>query len=107
MMPAPSAAQFKIPPALYPIRILQDKFDGEYSGGRWIAYVDDRKSRDDDVWNGSQAGFDRGWTTGDTDEVATRRFWTEEVAGKWWIAVGDTPNDAVTALLAKALGERP
>jgi hypothetical protein len=92
----------KIPAAMRPIRILQDRFNGRYSGGRWIAYIDDNEGRDDDVVNGSQSGFDKGYRTGDTPAVCAKRFWSEEVADAWWIAVGDTPNDAVVALIAKA-----
>jgi hypothetical protein len=96
-----SAPAFKIPRALWPIKILQDNFDGKYSGGRWIAYADDGHGRDDDIWNGSQAGCDRHWKPGESVETVAERFW-EKIRGEWWVGVGDTPNDALAALLAKA-----
>ena len=98
------SGSFNIPHALRPIRILQDGMDGKYSKGLWIAYVDNRDDRDDLVWNGSQAGYDPGYKAGDTRTICTERFWANE-GQSWWIAVGDTPDDAVRALLAKALAK--
>jgi hypothetical protein len=95
-----------IPAALWPIKVLQDKFGGKYCGGPWIAYADNREDRDDTVWNESQAGYDREWKKGETAEVVAARFW-KRCGSKWWIAVGKTPNEAVENLIRKGIKAAP
>jgi hypothetical protein len=86
----------EIPRSLWPIRVLQDQWGGKLSGGKWIAYHDDQAGRDDTVWNESQ-----------TRKGNAATFWTKvkhaPIHDFWWIAVGDTPNKAVEALVLKAL----
>ena len=86
----------KIPTALWPIKVLQDHWGGKFSGGKWIAYHD-QGGHDDLVWNDSQTGA-----------RAAKIFWKKVIAAGdahefWWIAVGETPDKAVEALVTKAL----
>ena len=87
-----SDALKRIPPSLWPVKVLQDGFDGKFSGGEWIAYSDDQEERDDTIWNETQC---------DTQKAAA--FWRDEGRATDWVAVGDTPDHAVEALLAKVL----
>ena len=87
-----------VPPSLWPVRVISDGFDGKFSGGPWIAYFDDGDhGRDDEIWNFSQC-----------DPQKAAAFWKEAATAdheqvEQWIAVGETPNEAVETLLDKAL----
>ncbi len=83
----------------YPVAILEDRYSGSWSGGKWIAvacadnYAPGEsldalrtRSREEFVWGGSH-----------DETVRTMSFW-EEARGITWIAVGDTPDEGVDAL---------
>lgn len=90
-----------VPPHLYPVAVLEDRYGGTYSGGAWIALalvkmpqpsalvlhgvVDER-----DAWG---------------DDIEAAEFWGlhRDYA---WIAVGNTPDEAMAALIAKAEAPR-
>ena len=77
----------------YPIAIVQDRYTGVYSGGRWLAIACAT-----DLVDGGQTrvGFclksDHGPSASD---VEAGSFW---VAPPSWIAVGDTPEEALANL---------
>ena len=75
----------------YPIAIVPDRYTGVYSGGIWLAI-----SKADSPYNGqSRANFvlNEG-PHGDDSEAA--EFWAEPPD---WIAVGDSPQEALDRLL--------
>ncbi len=77
--------------ATYPIAIVQDRYTGVYSGGTWLAI-----STADSPYNGqSRANFvlNEG-PHGDDSEAA--EFWANPPD---WIAVGDSPQEALDRLL--------
>jgi len=75
---------------MWPIRIYQDRYGGSYSGGGWVAvHMDNKTMEISDIENGILGG-----------DVEVREFWIT-VADANWIAVGQTPNDALAALQAK------
>lgn len=84
----------------YPIVIIQDRYGGAYSKGKWIAIAD----ADDHV---DECGASGPW---DSSDVPCFTFWTS-VREAWesspqlglfdWIAVGQTPDEALANLLKK------
>ncbi len=81
----------------YPIVVMQDRYNGSYSGGRWLAVAE--ASELVDVTN-TRAQFclvsDDGPSGGD---IEARIFWENPPK---WIAVGATPDEAIKALEADA-----
>ena len=77
--------------AAYPVAILQDRYGGGYSGGTWIAI------RNADT---PERGTDRlSWVAEDGpsgNDVDAADFWQQPPP---WIAVGETPDAALTHLL--------
>ena len=67
--------------------IIADRYAGSYSGGQWLAIDEPDDLRLADVESGAQG----------SDAVA-RAFWAHEPD---WIAAGDTPNAALSLLIAK------
>lgn len=77
---------------LYPVVIIQDRYHGVYAGGLWIAIAeaegdDDSRERVDLVWAGAL----------DTD-IPAMTFWKDHQHSPW-IAVGDTPDQALKNLV--------
>lgn len=82
---------------LYPVVILQDRYSGAYSGGAWLAIAEASEIYEgmtraayclsDDVPGPS------------ADDSGTLEFWSD--APPDWIAPGNTPDEALAALLAK------
>src|SRR5882762_11693790 len=71
---------------MWPIRIYQDRYGGSYCGGGWVAvHMDNKTMEISDIENGILGG-----------DVEVREFWIT-VAHANWIAVGQTPNDALAA----------
>ena len=74
----------------WPILLLEDRYMGTYSGGKWIA-----------IANGDQDGrfamVLRGAHDSDPDCVD---FWADHW-DLWWLAVGATPNEAMGNLIKK------
>lgn len=79
---------------LYPVVIVQDRYGGVYSGGYWIAIANaqapqGRSSRVDFVRNSGPGGSD----------LDAAGFWTRSPD---WLAVGDTPDEALAHLISGA-----
>lgn len=78
----------------YPVVIIEDRYGGGYSGGKWLA-IDAAEAME----NGSYRIIriiEGGPHGSDTEAMM---FWK---APPDWITVGDFPNDALAALAAKA-----
>lgn len=82
-------------PDSYPIAVIQDRYDGAYSGGAWLAIANAREPFDDTATRASWC-LRNGPHGGDTDAML---FW-EEPPG--WIAAGTTPDEAIAKLAEKA-----
>ena len=71
--------------SLWPIAIIEDRYMGTYSGGKWIAIAnwreDSRLELIEDEGNGG--------------DCEARDFWYEPPS---WAAVGDTPDAALAKL---------
>jgi len=83
-------------PDWHPIVLIQDRYGGCYSGGPWLALVQ-ASEQVDSVNNRAQfclKGFD-GPYGGD---VEAAQFWSDPPS---WIAVGSTPDEALSALSQK------
>lgn len=79
--------------SIYPIVIMEDRYTGAYSGGRWIAIA----KADELTGKVTRLAlcFKDGPSGGDPIAL---RFW-DDAPG--WLAVGNTPNEARDALLHK------
>jgi hypothetical protein len=82
-----------IPSQAYPIIILQDRYQGVYSGGGWIACCEA-----DELHDGSprHEWLIQSGPNGDDTEAAT--FWANAPD---WVAAGVSPDLAVASLLNK------
>jgi hypothetical protein len=85
----------EIPNALYPVVVVQDRYQGVYSGGQWLAIA---------VADTPECGMPRtswalefGPSAGD---VEAAMFW---VGAPDWIAPGRTPDSAIESLIAKSI----
>ena len=79
---------------LHPIMVLQDRYGGCYSGGRWLAI------READRLENGAYRVVRCLEGGPSDEdIEAREFWTNPPS---WIAAGQTPDEAVAALIARS-----
>lgn len=83
----------------YPTALLQDRYGGTYSGGLWIAVAEG--DRHGEVLRDfiSRSG---GW--GD-DRDAADFWWSGE--DRPWLAVGDTPEEALANLRLKLERMKP
>jgi len=74
----------------YPIAVFEDRYQGTYSQGRWLAV----SQADTPVGRVNRAGWllDNGPFG---DDVEAMEFWCAPPA---WIAVGDTPEQAIAHL---------
>jgi hypothetical protein len=73
----------------YPIMIFEDRYMGAYSKGKWIAVAEaDVDGRTEELCDGA-AG----------DDPDAMEFWHDPPA---WVAVGNTPNEALASLMQKA-----
>jgi hypothetical protein len=68
---------------LYPVTIIQDRYTGTYSGGRWLAFNLDPVDLPDGPFS---------------DDVTCFNFWTET---QMVIGIGDTPDEALESLKSK------
>lgn len=86
----------------WPVAIIEDRYSGAYSGGRWIAIAHadclDGPTTSDDIALtrinfivGEEGGMP-GPFDGDSDAML---FWTDPPD---WVAVGDTPDQALMNL---------
>ena len=77
----------------YPIAIVQDRYTGVYSGGRWLAIACAT-----DIVDGNQTRVDFCLVSDDGpsgSDVEAGSFW---VSPPSWIAVGNTPEEALANL---------
>jgi hypothetical protein len=77
-------------PDLYPVAVVEDRYGGTYSGGRWLAIA-----QADRLENGAYRivrCLEDGPHGDDGDAMA---FWSDPPG---WIACGDTPDEAVRKL---------
>ena len=77
----------------YPIAIVQDRYTGVYSGGRWLAIACAT-----DIVDGNQTRVDFCLVSDDGpsgSDVEAGSFWIDPPS---WIAVGDTPDKALEKL---------
>ncbi len=80
----------EIPNALYPVIVVQDRYQGVYSGGKWLAIA---------VADTVECGLPRAsWVLKfgpGAGDVEAAMFW---VSAPDWIAAGTTPDAALNAL---------
>ena len=85
----------------YPIAIVQDRYTGVYSGGRWLAIAcatDLAIACATDIVDGSQTRVDLCLLSDDGpsgSDVEAGSFWVDPPS---WIAVGSTPEEALANL---------
>lgn len=77
----------------YPIIVMQDRYSGVYSGGRWLAIACATAAVDD---GGTRVEFCLNAPDGPSgSDVEAAGFW---VNAPEWIAVGGTPDEALEKL---------
>lgn len=86
----------ELPLALYPIAVVQDRYSGVYSGGPWLAVsranvTHEGQSRVDFMLSDGPHG----------DDCTAAEFWADAPD---WIAVGNSPNEALVRLLERLSG---
>jgi hypothetical protein len=87
------------PADTWPITIVQDRYSGVYSGGRWLAIA-----AADRLENGCYR-IVRCLENGPFgDDVEARSFWENPPN---WIAVGDSPDAALHALEVRLAAAAP
>jgi hypothetical protein len=83
----------------HPIIIVEDRYGGVYSDGKWIAVAKGTESCRDERW---QDNVDAIFEDALADDVTASNFWCEvrENPDKFfWIVVGNTPDNARQNLL--------
>ena len=78
----------------YPIAVIEDRYGGTYSGGKWIAVADFYASCGDALR--SRLGVVVDGAHG--DDLTAAEFGGEKPE---WCAVGNTPDEAIANLRAK------
>lgn len=79
---------YPIEQALWPIAIVQDRYQGTYTGGRWVAIPHaDYSSFDYTVWG---------------DDGSCMEWAFENIEGNKQVGVGDTPEEALSDLFLVA-----
>lgn len=82
---------------MYPVAILQDRYNGVYSGGAWVAVAD--FERQNEEGGKTRLQFVSEWIySGDPDAM---EFGSNILPGLNYVAVGDTPDKALEALRGK------
>lgn len=84
-----------ISPDLYPIVVVQDRYQGAYSNGEWLAVCN--AGRNEDGISRIDWLLEFGSGAGD---IEAADFWASPPS---WIAVGPTPDQAVANLIAKVV----
>ena len=76
--------------SLYPVMVVQDRYQGVYSGGRWLAVA----NADERQGLLSRGGWilENGPSGNDMDAAG---FWSDAYR---WIASGETPDEAIGKL---------
>lgn len=83
----------KIPDTLYPVVVVQDRYQGVYSGGAWLCVA----AADTMEGQLHRASWVLTFGPGSDDLIAAM-FWATAPS---WIASGRTPELAIDSLLAK------
>lgn len=83
----------RVPNELYPVFIIEDRYGGTYSKGKWIAMSEYDKNTFDFLQEGPH-----------NCDPEARDFWDNEAPKRSDIAVGNTPNEALNNLLGKMGG---
>lgn len=78
---------------LYPVAIVQDRYQSTYSNGEWLAVC--RAGENEDGISRISWLLEFGPGAGD---IEAADFWSSPPS---WIAVGPTPDQAVANLIAK------
>ncbi|HEX8484434.1 hypothetical protein [Sphingomonas sp.] len=81
---------------LYPIMVVEDRYQGVYSGGCWWAVA-----CADELLENKMRGQWLMENGPGSDDVTCGVFWSRPPP---WIAAGQSPDDAVASLVAKAHG---
>ena len=76
----------------YPIFVIQDRYGGIFSGGKWVAIANGTGH------DGGESRVQHYLGIAHGDNVDAMTFWAEPPD---WVASADTPNEAVNRLLAK------
>lgn len=79
---------------LWPIALIEDRYSGVYSGGRWLAIANANAEIERDGSRIQNVLFGDAYA----DDISAAGFWVETPE---WIAVGNTPDEALDALRAK------
>ncbi len=85
---------------LYPIAIIEDRYNGVYSKGKWVAIASSRFQMVAFVENCTNFEYLDNYGFGDDCEAD--KFWDTH-KDELWIAVGDTPDEALKNLVEKQL----
>jgi hypothetical protein len=80
----------------YPILIIQDRYGGVYSHGRWVAISQAFEESPEE----SESHLSILTNEGFGDDITASNFW-HDVSCIDWIAVGKTPDEALRALTEK------
>jgi hypothetical protein len=83
------------PPQTYPVILIQDRYNGVYSGGAWLAIG----AADENVDGVARVAWIMDGNGPAASDLDAALFWGEPAS---WIAVGDTPDEALANLIAKA-----
>lgn len=81
---------------LWPVAIIEDRYNGAYSGGRWLA-IAEADMPETGYTNRAAMVLEDGPHGDDTDAML---FWSDPPP---WIAAGISPDAACAALRAKML----
>lgn len=82
---------------LWPIAVIEDRYEGTYSKGDWLAIANADELAGFGV---TRVGWISSYEGPNDDDTGARTFWANPPS---WIAVGDTPDEAVAALRKKLL----
>jgi hypothetical protein len=77
------------PVELWPTTIIEDRYGGGYSNGNWIAIAEADLDRLALVWKGALG-----------EDIPAAKFW-DTYSNERWIAVGNSPDEALANLIAK------
>ncbi|RYD63217.1 MAG: hypothetical protein EOP83_12735 [Verrucomicrobiaceae bacterium] len=79
----------------YPMALIEDRYSGTYSGGRWLAIA--KADQFDPDWAEYSARVNAMMMDGPaSDDSGAMNFWDNPPE---WIAAGETPEAAIEALI--------
>lgn len=88
----------KVREELYPIAIIEDRYQGVYSKGKWVAIPSSDDQQGD--FEGHRSSLEYLYEYGFGNPAEAKDFWYTH-GDELWIAVGDTPNEALKNLVEK------